>query len=61
MCYDLGLNNVYCYNYTFTPAENYKAFYLKAYNLLSAKDIVYLPDLTNSKKNHPILYIKPIV
>ena len=61
MCHNLGLNNVYCYNDTFTPAENHKAFYLKAYKLLSAKDIFYLPDLTNSKINHPILYIKPIV
>ena len=50
MCHDLGLNNVYCYNHTFTPAENHKAFYLKAYKLLNTKDVVDLPDKTNSEK-----------
>ena len=45
-------------NDTFTPAENHKVFYLQAYRLLNAKDIVTLPDSTNICNTNPKLYDK---
>ena len=43
-------------NDTFTPSEIHKKFYVKAYDILTSKDVKHLPDSTKTNENNKNIF-----